>query len=127
MYIDASDLDIVKGKVKDILIKNQVSLKEAFRLSLQSISDQLLQVGIISQDIHRSPSYDDIIGSFLAGLTFIDGQSMLIDQCNTFLSALSISVGGPVTFAVNMLKRNGKWIVINMTICTMHKLLNIML
>ena len=86
-------------------MKNQVSLKEAFRLSLQSISDQLFQVGIISQDIHRSPSYDDIIfGSFLAGLTFIDSQSVLKDQCNKFLSALS-NVGGPVTFAVNMLRK----------------------
>ena len=104
MHIGTSDLDIVKGKVKDVLIKNRVSLKEAFRLSLQSIADQLLQVGIISQDIHRSPSYDDIIGSFLAGLTFINTRSVLMDQCNKFLSALS-NVGGPVTFAVNMLKK----------------------
>ena len=99
-----NDLDIVKEKVKDVLVKNQVDLKEAFRLSLQSIADQLLQVGIISQDIHRSPSYDDIIGSFLASIAFIDSQSVLKDQCNKFLSALS-NVGGPVTFAVNMLRK----------------------
>ena len=104
MYIGTSDLDIVKEKIKDVLMKNQVALKRAFSLSLQSIADQLLQVGIISQDIHRSPSYDDIIESFLAGLTFIDSQSVLKDQCNKFLSALS-NVGGPVTFAVNMLRK----------------------
>ena len=103
MYIGTSDLDIVKEKIKDVLVKNQVSLKEAFRLSLQSISDQLLQVGIISQDIHRSPSYDDIIGSFLAGLTFIRRQSKLKERCNTFIAALS-NVGGPVADAVDMLK-----------------------
>ena len=97
------DLDIVKGKIKDVLMKNQVSLKEAFRLSLQSISDQLLQAGIISQDIHRSPSYDDIIGSFLAGLTFIRRQTKLKERCNTFIAALS-NVGGPVADAVDMLK-----------------------
>ena len=103
MYIGTSNLDIVKGKIKDVLIKNQVSLKEAFRLSLLSISDELLQVGIISQDIHRSPSYDDIIGSFLAGLTFIHRQSKLKERCNTFIAALS-NVGGPVSDAVDMLK-----------------------
>ena len=69
-----------------------------------SISDQLLQAGIITQDIHRSPSYDDIIGSFLAGITFIDSLDEVKGQCDKFLSALS-NVGGPVAFAVNMLRR----------------------
>ena len=85
-------------------MNNQVALKKVFSLSLQSIADQLLQIGIISQDIHRSPSYDDIIGSFLAGLIFIDSQSVFKEHCNKFLSALS-QVGGPVTFAVSMLRK----------------------
>ena len=87
------------------MIKNQVALKKAFRLSLSSISDQLLQAGIITQDIHRSsPSYDDIIDSFLAGITFIENLDEVKGQCDKFLSALS-NVGGPVAFAVNMLRR----------------------
>ena len=99
------DLDAIKQKLEDILIKNQVALKKAFRLSLSSISDQLLQAGIITQDIHRSsPSYDDIIDSFLAGITFIDNLDEVKGQCEKFLSALS-NVGGPVAFAVNMLRR----------------------
>ncbi|XP_019856822.1 PREDICTED: uncharacterized protein LOC109585266 [Amphimedon queenslandica] len=98
-----NDLDIVKEKVEDVLMKNQVALKKAFSLSLQSISDELLQVGIISQDIHRSPSYDDIIGSFLAGLTFISNDAKLMERCDVFLSALS-KVGGPVADAVDMLR-----------------------
>ena len=72
--------------------------------SLSSISDQLLQAGIITEDIHRSPSYDEIIRSFLAGLNFIDNLDMVKCQCDKFLSALS-NVGGPVAFAVNILKR----------------------
>ena len=60
---------------------------------------------IITQDIHRSsPSYDDIIDSFLAGITFIDNLDEVKGQCDKFLSALS-NVGGPVAFAVNMLRR----------------------
>ena len=79
-------------------------MKEAFRLSLSSISDQLLQVGIITQDIHRSsPSYDDIIDSFLSSLTFIRKQSGLKKKCDTFLSALS-NFGGPVARAAGMLR-----------------------
>ena len=94
----------LKGKVENVLMKNQVSLKRAFSLSLSDISDELLQVGIVTKSVQESPSYDGIIGSFLAGLTFIDSQSVLKDQCNKFLSALS-NVGGPVTFAVNMLRK----------------------
>ena len=87
-------------------MNNQVALKKAFRLSLSSISDQLLQAGIITQDIHRSsPSYDNIIDSFLAGITFIDNLDEVKGQCDKFLSALSNNVGGPVAFAVNMLRR----------------------
>ena len=104
IFVGIVDLDTVKRKVENVLMKNQVALKRAFSLSLQNIADELLQVDIISQDIQRSPSYDDIIGSFLAGLTFIDSQSVLKDQCNKFLSALS-NVGGPITFAVNMLRK----------------------
>ena len=84
-------------------MKNQVALKRAFSLSLSDISDELLQVGIISKSVQKSPSYDDIIGSFLAGLTFIRRQSKLKERCDTFIAALS-NVGGPVADAVDMLK-----------------------
>ena len=86
------------------MIKNQVALKKAFHLSLSSISDQLLQAGIITQDIHRSsPSYDDIIDSFLSGLIIIRKKSDLKKECDTFLSALT-NIGGPVARAADMLK-----------------------
>ena len=93
----------MKQKLEVVLMNNQVALKKAFRLSLSSISDQLLQAGIITQDIHRSPSYDDIIDSFLSGLTFIRKQSDLKKECDTFLSALS-NIGGPVARAAGMLR-----------------------
>ena len=84
-------------------MNNQVALREAFRFSLSSISNQLLQVGIISKSVHESPTYDNIIGSFLAGLTFIRKQSDLKKECDTFLSALS-NIGGPVARAADMLR-----------------------
>ena len=99
-----NDIDAIKQKLEEVLMNNQVALKKAFRLSLSSISDQLLQAGIITQDIHRSsPSYDDIIDSFLSGLTFIRKQSDLKKECDTFLSAL-FNIGGPVARAAGMLK-----------------------
>ena len=71
---------------------------------MSNVADELLQVGIISKSVHKSPTYDNIIGSFVAGLKFINNLDEVKGQCDKFLSALS-NVGGPVTFAVNMLRR----------------------
>ena len=98
---------ILKQKLEDVLTKNQVSLKRAFQLSLPNISDELLQVGIITKFVQEEPTYEKIIGSFLAGIAFIDDQSELKGQCDRILSALS-NVGGPVTNAVNMLRKEWK-------------------
>ena len=88
-------------------MNNQVALKKAFRLSMGSILDQLLQAGIITRDMHRSsPTYDDIIDIFLADIIFIQKQSDLKKKCDTFLSAL-FNTGGPVARAAGMLR--DKW------------------
>ena len=105
MHAGTVDLDTITGKIKDVLMKNQVALKRAFSLSLGDISDELLQVGIITKSVQESPSYDGIIGSFLAGLTFIRRQSELNKECDTFLTALS-NVGGPVARAAGMLRED---------------------
>ena len=97
------DLNGIKRNIKGVLTKNQVDLKEAFDLSLSNVADELLQVGIISKSVHKSPTYDNIIGSFVAGLKFIRKQSDLKKECDTFLSALS-NIGGPVARAAGMLR-----------------------
>ena len=79
-------------------------MKRAFNLSLSNVADELLQAGIISKSVQESPTYDNIIGSFVVAISFIDSLVEVKGQCDKFLSALS-NVGGPVTFAVNMLRR----------------------
>ena len=98
---------ILKQKLEDVLTKNQVSLKNAFQLSLQNISAELHQVGIITKFVQEEPTYDKIIRCFLAGIAFIDDQSKLEERCDKFLSALS-NAGGPVTDAVSMLRKEWK-------------------
>ena len=102
-YVASVDLNGIKRNIKGVLVQNQVDLKEAFDLSLSNVADELVQVGIISKSVHKSPTYDNIIGSFLAGLTFIRKQSDLKKECDTFLSALS-NIGGPVARAAGMLR-----------------------
>ena len=105
--IVVSGLDIIKQKLEDVLTKNQVSLKKAFQLSLPNISDELLQVGIITKSVQEEPTYDKIIRCFLVGIDFIDDQSEIEKECDRFLSALS-NVGGPVARASHMLRKEWK-------------------
>ena len=105
-YVAPVDLNGIKRNIKGVLVQNQVDLKEAFDLSLSNVADELVQVGIISKSVHKSPTYDNIIGSFVSGLTFIDDLADLKKECDTFLSALS-NIGGPVARAAGMLRR--KW------------------
>ena len=102
-YVAPVDLNGIKHNIKGVLVQNQVDLKEAFDLSLSNVADELVQVGIISKSVHKSPTYDNIIGSFVSGLTFIRKQSDLKKECDTFLSALS-NIGGPVARAAGMLR-----------------------
>ena len=101
-----NDLDIVKQKLEDVLTKNQVSLKKAFQLSLLNISDELLQVGIITKSVQEEPTYDKIIRCFLVGFDFIDDRSKLEERRDKFLTALG-NIGGPVADAAEMLRE--KW------------------
>ena len=102
-FVGQVGLGAIKQKLEDVFIDNQVSLKRAFQLSLRSVSDELYQARIITQDIHKSPTYDDIIGSFISGISFINNLSQLEERCDKFLSALS-NVGGPVADAADMLR-----------------------
>ena len=99
-----NNIDAIKQNLEEVLTKNQVALKRAFNLSLSNVADELLQAGIISKSVQESPTYDNIIGSFVVAVSFIDNLDEVKGQCDKFLSALS-NVGGPVAFAVNMLRR----------------------
>ena len=94
----------MKKKLKQILNQHHVNLDCAFQPSLSSIANELFQVKIITEDVRKSPTYDNIIGSFQSGIMFIDNQSELEEKLEKFLSVLS-KIGGPLDAAATMLKK----------------------
>ena len=102
------DVKNAKQKVKDVLTKHQVDLTHVCQYSYTAIANELLQVGIITHDVQKSPTYDSMIGSFLSGMRLRSTQSELEEHCVKFLKALS-NVGGPVADAAVMIKE--KWIL----------------
>ena len=76
-------------------------------MSIGDISNELLQAGIISRDVQRSPTYDAIIDQFVAGMKFKRTQRDLEEHCKKFITALT-KVGGPVKDAALMIQQ--EWI-----------------
>ena len=99
------DLKTIKKRLGDVLRSHQVNLNDIFNLSMSSIANELYQVGIITQDVHRSPTYDTIIQSFLVSVKLLRSQPEVENKCNKFLTALS-NVGGPVADAADMLRED---------------------
>ena len=76
-------------------------------MSIGSISNQLVQVDIITSDVQKSPSYDAIVSQFVGGMNFISTQEELEEHCKVFITALT-NVGGPLRRTAQMIKQ--KWI-----------------
>uniref|UniRef100_A0A1X7T8Y9 Uncharacterized protein n=1 Tax=Amphimedon queenslandica TaxID=400682 RepID=A0A1X7T8Y9_AMPQE len=99
------DIETIKKKLGDVLQSRQVAFNNIFDLSMGSIANEFYQVGIITQDVHRSPTYDTIIRYFLASISIIGTQSEIEKECGKFLTALC-NVGGPVARAADVLKED---------------------
>ena len=93
--------------LEQVLTDNYVSLHGIFQETIGDISNELRQAGIITQAVHKSPSYNAIICQFVGGMNFISTQEELEEYCKVFITALT-NVGGPLTRAALMVKQ--KWI-----------------
>ncbi|XP_019851929.1 PREDICTED: uncharacterized protein LOC109581893 [Amphimedon queenslandica] len=88
-------VSIRKG-LQQALTRHRVDLSQAFNLSLTSIFNEMVQVGIVSNNTEKS--YDAIITSLNVGMSFMKSSSDLELYCVKFLNGLS-KVGGPVALA----------------------------
>ena len=85
------------------MTEHQVALTDACQYSLTPMANELLEVGIITRDVQKSPTYDSMIGNFQSGMSVRCTKSELEKHCVKFLQALS-NVGGPVADAAFMIK-----------------------
>ena len=83
------DVNNAKRMLKEVLTMHHIDLTDACQYSHTAIANELLQVGIITRDVQKSPTYDSMIGSFLSGMRFRSTQSELEEHCVKFLKALS--------------------------------------
>ena len=69
---------------------------------------------LISTEVQKSPSFEDITGEFTAAMEFMRTRSKLEEHCVKFLSAFA-KLGGAFTIASDALKTD--WIEVGRSEC----------
>ena len=97
-------MKLVIRELEQVLTTHHADLHTAFQESIGDISNELLQVGIITRNVQRSPSYNAIVTQFIGGLKFKHTLRDLEERCMKFITALT-NVCGPVRDAAEMLQQ----------------------
>ncbi len=80
-------------------------LKSLFETCIDSITSELLAVGLVADAVARQPTPDAIINGFFALLAFTTTIVKLTEQCHKFFNAM-YKVGGGFSFAADALKEH---------------------
>ena len=86
--------------------KNHAKLSRLFKTgSLKTVADEILEAGIITRDVQKNPTSDNIINCFLSGFVFKDGLKEIDEYRTKFFDAF-YEICGPYVDAANKIKRS---------------------
>ena len=90
------------------LIRHVLTIKHAAlvglpKSSLPSLAAQMYSVGLISNGVKETPTFDGIIGEFIAGMNFQSSHTDLQEYLGKFLSCFN-KVGGSFAAASKVLQ-----------------------
>ena len=105
-YIDI-DLCVTKMRscIKDVFNQNFERLRNTSRNSLNSLADKMFTNSLIGDDVHRSPSFQNIFDEVIAGIDLTTTLNELQDHCCKFITACT-DVGGPIKKAAELLQKD---------------------
>ena len=105
-YIDI-DLDVttMRSHVKEVFTQNFELLQNTSRYSINSLADKMFTNSLISDDVHRSPKFQNIFDEFIAGMEVTTTPHELQDHCGKFITACT-DVGGPIAKAADKLQKD---------------------
>ncbi len=102
LIIDVPIRDVINC-IKEEFIKLIPELKSLFETCIDSITSELLAVGLVADAVARQPTPDAIINGFFTLLAFITTIVKLTKRCNKFFDAM-YKVGGGFSEAADTLK-----------------------
>ena len=95
----------MRSYVKEVFTQNFEQLQNTSRYSLNSLADKMFTNSLISDDVHRSPTFQSIFDEFIAGMEVTTTLNELKDHCLKFLKACT-EVGGPIVKAADILQKD---------------------
>ena len=99
------NINILRRCINTVFDHNIADLHQLFKNSLPAIANEMLQVGLLAQDVHNQPTVDNIIKEFIAGIQFIYEQEKIEEHCIEFLSVL-YKMKGSFVLAANKIKKD---------------------
>ena len=88
----------LKLEIQRIFDEHIAGLTRLLKNNLKQFANELFTVGLISEDVWSSPSYDSIMDEFVSMMEFKPNPSELVSHTVLFLKALS-KLGTPQTSA----------------------------
>ena len=92
---DLTDIDISKMRkvIKQVLTKYHVDLANLLEGSLAKLAEEMLAARLISNAAQKTPTFDNIIREFMAGMSFKINHIELQEYVIKFLEILN-KIGG---------------------------------
>ena len=95
----------MKSYVKEVFTQNFEKLQNTSLYSIKSLADKMFTNSLISDVVHRSPTFQNIYDEFIAGMEVTTTLHELQDHCGKFITAC-IDVGGPIKKAAELLQKD---------------------
>ena len=97
------DISEMRRLIRKVLTNKHAALVSLPKASLPSLAAEMYSVGLISIGIKEKPTFDVIIGEFIAGVGFQSGHTDLEEDLKKFLSCFN-KVGGSFAAASRVLR-----------------------
>ena len=101
------NIDGLRRCINTVFDRNIADLHQLFANSLMVIANEMIQAGLLSQNVQSEPTLDNniIIKEFKAGMLFISEKEKIEEHCIKFLSVL-YKMQGPFVLAANKIKND---------------------
>ena len=93
--------------IEDVLVTLNAALTSLPKKALPDLANQLYAVRLINNAVKESPSMEEYIDEFKAGLIFLFEMADIQERCQKFLKSF-VAVSGSFADAAKFLRR--KWI-----------------
>ena len=106
-FSDNTNIPNLKRAILKVLTSQHAALCRLCTHNLKAFADEMFSVHLLSEEVHRSPTFNGIIDEFKSAMAFMREYSQLNDHCAKLLSVFT-ALGGSFIEAASYLRE--EWI-----------------